>query len=133
MATKKTIAIIGALEEKGREVVQYLAKEDYHLLLFYKETEAPAQKQTTDSPEMEWISCPVEACWEADIVVLTIPSEEQQEVVSAIKTVLTGKPVIDVSNEVNAVKELETSLPHSNIFTILPQNIDKLIQQIIKT
>lgn len=133
MATKKTIAIIGALEEKGREVVQYLAKEDYHLLLFYKETEDPAQKQTDNSPGMEWISCPVEACWEADIVVLAIPSEEQEEVVSGIKTVLTGKPVIDVRNEVNAVKELETSLPHSKIFSALPHNIDTLIQHIIKT
>lgn len=135
MATKKTIAIIGALEEKGREAIQYLTGQNYRLLLFYKETEdpAPAKKQTNGSPETEWISCPVEASWEADIIILAISQEEQQEVISGIKVFLTGKPVIDLGNEAGTVKELETSLPHSDIFSVLPQDIDKLIQHIIKT
>lgn len=134
MATKRTIAIIGALEEKGREVIQILAQTNYRLLLFYKETEQPELageplEQQHPQLEKEWISCLVEASWEADIIVIAAPVEEQAKVAADIKAVVTGKPVILV-NETYAGNALEESLPYSPVFSVAASKITELIQNI---
>ena len=135
MSTKKTIAIIGALEEKGRKSVDQLAGAEVRLLLFYKESEDPIatqQELAAQYPELDavWISCPIEASWEADIIVLAIPPEEQPSVIASIKDVVTGKPVIELDNEINSVRQLITSLPYSTILSASADNIKTVIQNI---
>ena len=128
MATTRTIAIIGALEEKGREAIQALADKNYRLLLFYKATGelAAAQPQL----DKEWISCPVEACWEADIILIAAPPEEHAKLAADIKAVATGKPVIILGKEDETGNKLVTALPHSHVISACPDKLEGLLKNL---
>jgi len=62
--------------------------------------------------EVEALECTYDACWEADIIILTMPCEEQQEMAQKIKAVANQKIVVTTSN---SVKELQLYLPNSRI------------------
>jgi 8-hydroxy-5-deazaflavin:NADPH oxidoreductase len=128
MATQQTIAIIGALEEAAQAAINGLTGKGYRLLLFCKEDDlsrlsAFAAGKQFEGTDVEWMSCPIEASWEADIILLSVPVDEVADVASAIREVAIGKPVVDIRNsgaEMNKLKEL---LPYS---TVDSQNADSL-------
>lgn len=131
MAQKKTIAIVGATEKRGLAVINYLAKGNYRLLLMSEDSEKLAQLKndlTNAVAEIETLNCVKDACWEADIIIVATPYEQEREVAEKIKEVATGKIVVSVSNPIDstyerlfpspsnsAAEELQRLLPYSKV------------------
>ncbi len=133
MATKKTIAIIGASGNMGSAIAKSLAKAPYRMLLFGKDEKKlnsvfEEVKVTNKSVNAEMIGCAADASWEADIIIAAVPFAAEKEVAEKIKQVATGKIVISISNPLNdtytglvtnagisAAEELQKLLPHSKI------------------
>src|SRR5687768_15674891 len=97
MPTKKTIAIIGATGQIGAAIAKSLSKIDqYNLLLmsnfqdtlFDLKTEIEKSEAASD---VLITSCAREASWEADIIIVATPYENQKEVANNIREVATGK------------------------------------------
>jgi len=133
MNTKQTIAIIGATGSMGTAISKSLAKGNYRLLLFSSKTEqlqALASQIQTLHPLADVIvsQCPTDASWEADIIILAVPYQAQQELAGKIKQVANQKIVISIANPLNvtydglvtapdtsAAEQLQLLLPHSKI------------------
>jgi hypothetical protein len=92
MTTTTTIAIIGKTP-----LAQTLSKGRYRILLFGWECK-----------EGELMDCPIEASWEADIIVLAAQAEEMAE---KIRAVAVQKLVLSYG----ATEVLQTLLPHSKV------------------
>ncbi|MBO9660960.1 MAG: NAD(P)-binding domain-containing protein, partial [Chitinophagaceae bacterium] len=112
MATQQTIAIIGALEEAAQSAITALSGSGYRLLLFCKQDDpsrlsAFAAGKQFGGADVEWMSCPIEASWEADIILLSVPADEITDVATAIRQVAIGKPVVDIRNSVAARDKLK--------------------------
>lgn len=116
---KTTIAIIGAAGERGASIVKALSKGNYSLLLKSDDHEAlkrlafSLKKKTSVSI----ISCAKEACWEADVVILAVPYEEEIEAVKYIKDVVTQKLVVSFAAKgtTSCQETLEKLLPYSRV------------------
>jgi predicted dinucleotide-binding enzyme len=131
MAQRKTIAIVGATEGRGPVIAKNLAKGNYRLLLMSEEAErlSSLQKELVGfHAEIEPINCAKEACWEADIIIVATPYENEKGIAEKIKEVATGKIVISVSNPLDqayeklfpsptnsAAEELQRLLPYSKV------------------
>jgi 8-hydroxy-5-deazaflavin:NADPH oxidoreductase len=133
MAIKQTIAIIGAVGDMGSVLAKSLAGGPYRVLLFGGDTAALAAleediREEQPGAEVEAIGCPVDASWEADIIIPVVSYLAQQGVADKIRQVATGKVVISVTNPVNAThsglltapyssaaEELQKLLPHSRV------------------
>lgn len=133
MAVKQTIAIIGATGDMGSALAKSLVSGPYRVLLFGGDTAALATleadiREEHSKAEVEAIGCPVDASWEADIIIPVVPYQAQQEVADKIRQVATGKVVISTTNPVNgthsgvltapyssAAEELQRLLPYSKV------------------
>lgn len=133
MATKKTIAIIGASGNMGSAIAKSLAKSSYRLLLFGKEENKLKSiykeiKTGNKLADAEIIGCEADASWEADIIIAAVPFAAEKDIAEKIKQVATGKIVISISNPLNetytglvtdgntsAAEELQKLLPHSKV------------------
>jgi 8-hydroxy-5-deazaflavin:NADPH oxidoreductase len=133
MQTKQTIAIIGATGNMGSAIARSIAKGPYRLLLKgnrQEELDSLVKAIQTKDPqaEVESAVCPTEASWEADIIVLAVPFENEKEIAPVIKEVASQKIVISISNPLNATynglvtdpetsaaEELQKLLPHSKV------------------
>jgi NADPH-dependent F420 reductase len=133
MATKKTIAIIGASGDMGSAIAKALVYSDYRLLLVSRDKSKVVKlsawlKRKTSTAEVEIVECEKEACWEADIILLAVPYKTEKGVAENIREVATQKVVIDVSNPLNetydhlitargtsAAEELQKALPNSKV------------------
>ncbi len=130
---KKAIAIIGAAGNMGSGLARNLAKAGYHILIAGNDQNKLNElvsgiKQDTPNADVEILDCSKEASWEADIIIPAIPFNAQNEAVSKIKDVVTGKIVISIANPLNenydglvtnpdlsAAEELANLLPYSKI------------------
>jgi NADPH-dependent F420 reductase len=133
MKTKQTIAVIGASGNMGSAISKSLAKGNYRLLLRGNDENKVAQlvksiKETTPSADVEAINCPIDASWEADIIIAAVPYAAEKEVAEKIKEVANQKIVISIANPLNAsfnglstapdtsaAEELQKLLPHSKV------------------
>jgi predicted dinucleotide-binding enzyme len=131
MAIRKTIAIIGAAGKMGSALSQSLAKGPFRLLLFDRDSKklgslARRIKKATGNSDMESTTCPVDASWEADIIIPAVPFAAQQEVVEQIKNVTTQKIVLSLYRQNENRKDqnltahamadaLQLALPHAKI------------------
>lgn len=133
MATKKTIAIIGATGRMGSALGKALAKGPYRLLLLGSHPEkltALSEEILSSVPgaDLECAHCPTEASWEADIIIPAVPYEAEKEVAEKIREVATRKIVLSISNPLNqtynalhtqtgksAGEELQERLPHAYV------------------
>jgi NADPH-dependent F420 reductase len=133
MATKKTIAIIGASGNMGSAIAKSLATSQYRLLLFGKEenklkTILKEIRTVNNSLDAEIIGCAADASWEADIIIAAVPFAAEKELAEKIRQVATGKIVISISNPLNetytglvtdgntsSAEELQKLLPHSKV------------------
>jgi NADPH-dependent F420 reductase len=133
MATKKTIAIIGASGNMGSAIAKSLAKGNYRLLLFANHQEKTLQlineiKQLNPSADIDSMGCPFDASWEADIIIPAVNYKVEKEVAEKIKPVTTQKIVISISNPLNenydglvtasdssAAEELQNYLPDAKV------------------
>lgn len=131
MAQKKTIAIVGATEMRGSSIARNLSKGNYHLLLMSEDAErlqALKIELSNSVAEIDAIGCAKDACWEADIIIVATPYEQEKDVAEKIKEVANGKIVISVSNPLDrsyeklfpspnnsAAEELQRMLPYSKV------------------
>jgi len=133
MSTKKTIAIIGASGNMGSAIARSLAKGNYKLLLFAHHQDRVQQiineiKNINASADVESMSCPTDASWEADIIIPAVKYDVEKSVAEKIRDVATQKIVISISNPLNesyngllteagksAAEELQGHLPHSKV------------------
>jgi predicted dinucleotide-binding enzyme len=139
MATTKTIAIVGATGKMGASIAKALAgNRKYRLLLMsHDEDNLVALKFSLqkNGAEVYALSCAREAAWEADIIIVATPQEEEKEVVEKIREVAIGKIVISVSNPANqgndapvtpadasAAEHLQKLLPYSKVVKTFNSN-----------
>lgn len=130
MATKQTIAIIGAEGEVGSEIAKSLTKGPYRLLLMGQNAEELEALHGAlahiSSNELEISNCPKEACWEADIIIFAVPYSKEEEIAPIIKQYTTGKVVLDIvigkEMSTESLKCLQQLLPNSKVVTV--QNAD---------
>lgn len=131
--TKQTIAIIGAGGSMGSSIAKSIAGGNYRLLLFDSDSNHLGdltQQIQEKHPEadIQFMSCPHETSWEADIIILAVPHSAEKELAENIKDVATQKIVISIANPVDedfeklttspdtsAAEELQQWLPHSKI------------------
>ena len=123
MAQKKSIAIIGATEKNGQEIATQLSQGAYDLLLISNDKEAlyhlsEKMKARPSKAEIYFIECVKDGCWEADIIILAVPHNEEKIVAKLMKEVATQKIIVDFSNEENAGNELSSILPYSKLVRI---------------
>ena len=121
MAIKKTIAIIASTNEKATAIVNNLSIENCRLLLLSKYANQFSELSTAilsaqPNIELDVIDCMRDGCWEADIIILDISGDEQQEVVELIKEVATQKIVINFSENEN--NELQALLKYSKVVKV---------------
>jgi NADPH-dependent F420 reductase len=133
MKTKQTIAIIGASGSMGSAISKSLSKGNYRLLLKSKQPDKLRAlireiKSSNPSADVEAVECPVNAGWEADIIIAATPYDEEKEVAERIREVANQKIVISISNPLNntydglvtdpstsAAEELQKLLPNSKV------------------
>jgi NADPH-dependent F420 reductase len=133
MAIKQTIAIIGATGNMGSALAKSLAGGPYRVLLFARDagklTELANEiSNTHPGADVEAIGCPVDASWEADIIIPAVPYNAEKSVVEKIRPVATGKVVVSISNPLtesydglvtapgsSAAEELQELLPHAKV------------------
>lgn len=120
MAIKNTIAIVEATGKTGREIVAHFSSIPYRLLLVSNklgELNALAETLKKQRPvaEIETLECVKDSCWEADIIILTVASDEEKQVAELMKEVATQKIVVAVLEEENECDALEKVLPYSKI------------------
>jgi 8-hydroxy-5-deazaflavin:NADPH oxidoreductase len=133
MQTKQTIAVIGATGNMGSAISKTLSKGNYRLLLGATdleklETLVNEIRSLNASADVEGINCPVDASWEADIIIAAVPFNAEKEVAEKIREVANQKIVISIANPLNetynglvtdpgtsAAEELQKLLPNSKV------------------
>jgi 8-hydroxy-5-deazaflavin:NADPH oxidoreductase len=133
MQTKQTIAVIGATGNMGSAISKTLSKGNYRLLLGANdqeklETLVNEIRSANASAEVEGINCPVDASWEADIIIAAVPFNAEKELAEKIREVANQKIVISIANPLNetynglvtepstsAAEELQKLLPNSKV------------------
>jgi len=123
MAVKKTIAIVGATEKEGIRIANQFACMPYRFLFISNkiiELEEITNNILEKNPhaEIEIIECVKDGCWEADIIILAVPAEQNQKVAGLIKEVATQKIVVEISDKEKDVNELRTILPYSKLVRV---------------
>jgi hypothetical protein len=123
MSVKKTIAIVGATEETGKIIAKSFSSLPYRLLLIsneLNELQNLSQNILVKKPvaEIETIGCVKDGCWEADIIILSVPQCEEKDAVEKMKEVSTQKIVAEVSDESCPPKDLQKLLPYSKLVKI---------------
>lgn len=135
---KNTIAIIGATEMIGTVMARNLAKYNYRLLLLGNNEENVTAltndiKNTTPLSDVERLNCLADASWEADIIILAVPSGAEKEIAEKMRDFATQKIVLTISGNFDAnadlsglagsaAEEYQILLPYSKIvkaFSIL--------------
>lgn len=123
MAVKKTIAIVGATEKEGRRIANQLACMPYRFL-FISNKMIELEELTNlilekyPEAEIENLECVKDGCWEADIIILAVPAEQNQKVAGLIKEVATQKIVVQISDKEKDSNELEKILPYSKLVRV---------------
>ena len=133
MQTKQTIAIIGATGNMGSAISKSLAKGNYRLLLKANEQEqldvlVNEIKSKNKTADVEAATCPADASWEADVIILAVPFEAEKEISEKIREVANQKIVISIANPLNqtfdglvtapdtsAAEQLQLLLPNSKV------------------
>src|ERR1051325_7592217 len=139
--TKTSIAIIGATGNMGSAIAKTLAKGPYRLLLFAhdKEKLEGLKKEivaTNPSADLDCNGCPMDASWEADVIISAVPYQAEKEVAEKIKAVATQKVVVSIANPLNetynglvtapdtsAAEELQKLLPDSKVVKAFNTNL----------
>ncbi len=130
MKTKQTVAIIGAAGARGAALSKLLSHGNYRLLLLdihegRLQALCSSISDQNAAAEVEAHSCTKDACWEADIILLTIPYESLAAVAERIEQVSNQKVLIcainaPLQNNPNAehkgvALQLQLRLPNAHV------------------
>jgi len=117
----------------GSAISKAIAKGNYRLLLKgskQEELDALVQniKSKNATADVEAALCPMDASWEADIIILAVPYAAEKDIAQKIKEVANQKIVISIANPLNetyngmvtapdtsAAEELQKLLPNSKV------------------
>ena len=144
MPHKNTIAIIGASGSLGAAIAKGISKGHYRLLLMDKEQNhlsllASEIIKGNSSADVDIIHCCKDASWEAEIIIVVVPADEQKEIAKKIKEVATQKIVISVASQISPGNDLQQLLPYSKVINVSigehtkqASNINKKIDAFIK-
>jgi predicted dinucleotide-binding enzyme len=131
--TKQTIAIIGAAGTMGSAIAKNIGGGNYRLLLFDKSQErlstlAKKIHHLHPKADLEPMDCAHECSWEADIIIMAVPNDQERVIAQTIHDVVTQKVVISLANPsgkdlreltvdpiVSMAEKLQKQLPHSKV------------------
>ncbi|MGN6530328.1 MAG: NAD(P)-binding domain-containing protein [Ginsengibacter sp.] len=127
MAVKKTIAIVGATEKAGAQIVKRFSCTPYRLLLVSDNAEQLSRlfediSKQNPTAEIDTVECVKDGCWEADIIILAVDRCDEKHTAEMMKEVATQKIVVALSNA-----ELEQLLPYSKVVSILDISAGEII------
>jgi len=151
MNTKQVVAVIGASGNMGSAFARTLSKGNYRILLRSSKTDAIQSllneiKNNRYSADVEVVDDDIEACWEADVIMLAVPYAAEKRIAETIRSVVTQKVVISISNPLNdrcdglltqpgisAAEELQKHLPNAKVVkafnTVFANDFDQPIIQ----
>jgi predicted dinucleotide-binding enzyme len=125
MTSPKTIAIVGATGKMGSVISRSLAEAGYRLVLtaHYRPRLTALKNELVQiyDADVTLSATAREAAWEADLVVLAVPTQVEMEVATLIREVVSGKIIISISArdnrkaDVSAAEELQRLLPYSKV------------------
>ncbi|MEO8852389.1 MAG: NAD(P)-binding domain-containing protein [Ginsengibacter sp.] len=123
MGVRKSIAIVGATEKLGEEIAFQFMDNNYSLLLISNNKEKLdylEKKVNAKNPkaEINFVQCVKDGCWEADIIILTVPCDEKRSVAELMHEVATQKIIVLFSNEETDAQELTKFLPYSKVVRV---------------
>ncbi|MDB5273514.1 MAG: oxidoreductase [Chitinophagaceae bacterium] len=112
---KKTIAVVGSSNHSDSNMVFRLAALGYPILLADEKWECIRNSILSKHPQasVEMLQCSHECAWQADLILLYL-SDEYKDLLDKIKTVVTGKLVINVVNHF-LENEVQQLLPFSKV------------------
>lgn len=131
--TKKTLAIIGAGGNMGSAIAKHTAGGNYRLLLFDNKSEVLSAlsediRERYPNADVEPMDCVHDCSWEADIIIMAVPHDQEKEIADRIRDVATQKIVVSMANPVDedfsklttetdssAAEELQQWLPYSKV------------------
>jgi 8-hydroxy-5-deazaflavin:NADPH oxidoreductase len=151
MNTKQVVAVIGASGSMGSAFARSLSKGNYRILLCSSKTNAIQSllneiKNSRFSADVEVVDDDIEACWEADVVILAVPYAAEKRIAETIRSVVNQKVVISISNPLNdncdglltqpgisAAQELQRQLPNAKVVkafnTVFASDFDQPVIQ----
>jgi len=112
---KKTIAVIGSSNPSETSIVSRLSALGYPILLADEKWQCVKDSILKKHPEasVEVLECSHESAWQADIILLYL-NNECKGLLEKIKTVVTGKIVINIVDCFQN-NEVQESLPFSKV------------------
>lgn len=144
MRTKKTIAVIGA-GRMGKAIASALSKSNERVLLYSRDFDKASLavdllKSSSINYDIEAMSCSVDACWEADIIIPAMNYSGQAEVAEKIRQMANQKIVLSIVNPLNktfdalvtessAAEELQELLPNSKVVKAFNSIFSTLINE----
>lgn len=123
MQYNNIVAILGANSVTGQRIAESISVQ-YPLLLMDADKEALAQSQKIiqaryPDADITILECSKEASWEADIVIIAVEKEEEQErIAERINEFTTCKIVIQIRPENNPVQHLQHKLPYAKFMLV---------------
>jgi predicted dinucleotide-binding enzyme len=93
MNTKQVVAVIGASGNMGSAFARSLSKGNYRILLRSSKTNAIQSllneiKNNRFSADVEVVDDDIEACWEADVIILAVPYAAEKRIAETIRSVV---------------------------------------------
>lgn len=120
----KSIAVFGVSRIYGSAIAKKLAEHSFRILLLTEDQEE-CSFLLSDYPDadIQILSCPAQSGWEADIIVLDVSEEDQQELIESIRSFVTQKIVLNISDLresalLTAQTNVEALLPYSRIINL---------------
>lgn len=125
--TKQTVAVVGADTKIGSTMAQRICTGNYRLLLISEDTEqvqplATAMTKENSAADVEIMDCQYDACWEADIIMMTVPRSAYQQVADIIGEVATQKVVVGITEESSDVSDAMESRSIRKLKKLFPNS-----------
>lgn len=113
----KSIAVFGVSRIYGSTIAKKLAEHSFRLLLLTEDQEdCPLLLSDYPDADIQILSCPEQSGWEADIIVLDVSEENQQELIESIRSFVTQKIVLNISD----LRESTPLIAQTNVEALLP-------------
>lgn len=128
MRTKQTIAVIGESGKIELAVARSLCKGNYRFLLFAADTDKFNDwindiAILNSIADVETVCCSYTACWEADIIIMTVSLRAENEIAEKIREVVNQKIVISIASS-----SAETSeSPNAMYYTRATEDLQQLL------
>lgn len=123
MQYNNIVAILGANSPAGKQIAECIS-EQYPVLIMDADKEVLLQSQKAiqskhPAANITILECSKEASWEADIVIIAVEKEnEQQQIAERINEFTTCKIVIQIRPENNPMLHLQYKLPYAKFILV---------------